>query len=159
MIKGKNSLTEVSTKWGADQIEFLEDLNTVRYCKYTDAGKEHRDFDPLHFLAEVSQHIPNKWEQTVRYMGICSSRTRGAAKNTVITDFNPIDLDKPKPSRTWAACMKQIFEFDPLICPKCGANMKIKSFITDDKEIQRITEHHRLPAWRAPPAIKKKFLA
>lgn len=32
------------------RIEFLEDLNTVRYIKYTDSGKEHRDFDPLHLL-------------------------------------------------------------------------------------------------------------
>ena len=142
------------------RIEFFEDLNTVRYIKYTDSGKEHKDFDPLHFLAEVSQHIPNKWEQTVRYMGICSARTRGAAKNnSVIHAPLQIDTDKPAPSRTWAACMKKIFEFDPLVCPKCGANMKIKAFITDSKEITRITEHHKLPAWRAPPPIKKKFLA
>ena len=139
----------------------VEDLNTVRYIKYTDSGKEHKDFDPLHFLAEVSQHIPNKWEQTIRYMGIYSARTRGAARNAFAdtTDSSPTSIDKPKPSRTWAACMKQIFEFDPLLCPKCGGNMKIKSFITDNKEIHKITEHLKLPAWRAPPPIKKKFLA
>lgn len=143
------------------RIEFLEDLNTVRYIKYTDSGKEHKDFDPLHFLAEVSQHIPNKWEQTVRYMGICSARTRGAAKNTYssINTAVTTDIDKPKPSKTWAACMKQLFEFDPLLCPKCGDNLKIKSFITNNKEIKKITEHHKLPAWRAPPPIKKKYLA
>ena len=93
-----------------------------------------------------------KQSQTVRYMGICSARTRGAAKSTYsFINAAVTDIDKPKPSKSWAACMKQIFEFDPLECPKCGSTMKIKSFITDSNEIRKITAHHMLPAWRAPP--------
>ena len=80
------------------RLEFLEDLNTVRYIKYTDSGKEHKDFDPLHFLAEVSQHIPNKWEQTIRYMGIYSARTRGAARNAFADTTHAVNAF-PRPMR------------------------------------------------------------
>jgi hypothetical protein len=27
-------------------------------------------FDPLEFLAELSSHLPNVWEQTTRYYGV-----------------------------------------------------------------------------------------
>ena len=47
----------------------------VRYHK--PKTRESRDFTPLKFLAEISQHIPDKWEQTTRYFGILSARSRG----------------------------------------------------------------------------------
>jgi len=34
-------------------------------------------FDPLDFLAEVTQHIPNKGEHQVRYYGMYSNKKRG----------------------------------------------------------------------------------
>ena len=58
---------------------------------------------------------------------------------------------KPKPSRTWAACMKRVFEVDPLVCPKCGSQMKIKAFITDSKEIKRLCQNLGIIPWHAPP--------
>ena len=34
-------------------------------------------FDPLDFLAEVTQHIPNKGEHQIRYYGAYSNKSRG----------------------------------------------------------------------------------
>jgi hypothetical protein len=34
-------------------------------------------FDPLDFLAEVTQHIPNKGEHQIRYYGWYSNKSRG----------------------------------------------------------------------------------
>ncbi len=34
-------------------------------------------FDPLDFLAEVTQHIPNKGEHQTRYYGFYSNKKRG----------------------------------------------------------------------------------
>ena len=50
--------------------------------------------------------------------------------------------------------MKKVFELDPLECPKCGAEMKIKSFITDPREIERIRKNLNLPQERAPPKLR-----
>ena len=34
-------------------------------------------FDPLDFLAEVTQHIPDAGEQLIRHYGWCSNKSRG----------------------------------------------------------------------------------
>ena len=34
-------------------------------------------FDPLDFIAEITQHIPNKGEHTIRYYGFYSNKARG----------------------------------------------------------------------------------
>jgi len=49
--------------------------------------------------------------------------------------------------------MKRTFEIDPLICPKCGGTMKIKAFITDPREIDRITKNLGFASQRAPPKL------
>jgi hypothetical protein len=37
-------------------------------------------FDPVEFLARLSVHVPNSREQTVRYMGFYSNKSRGMRK-------------------------------------------------------------------------------
>jgi hypothetical protein len=146
-----------------NRLEFVEETQTVQYHKLSSSGSisETREFEPLNFLAELSQHIPGKWEQTTRYFGAYSARTRGARRiNYASSDIaEPLPEPVSKPSASWAAAMKQIFEFDPLVCPKCGSNMKIKSIITDSAEIKKILKYYNLSAWRAPPAIKKTDIA
>ena len=131
--------------------------SVIQYASFKDGIKNVRTFTPLLFLAEASQHIPNIWEQTVRYMGKYSARTRGANKeNKAPMADNPLPLPEPihKPSANWARLIKKIFEFDPLICSKCGSAMKIKAFITDHNEISRITKNLGIQDQRAPPKIK-----
>ncbi|MCB0323949.1 MAG: hypothetical protein KDD69_10260 [Bdellovibrionales bacterium] len=59
----------------------------VRYVKRLDAAPVEEEqpgegsvrfFSPLEFLAELSCHIPRVFEQTTRYFGAYSPRTRGA---------------------------------------------------------------------------------
>ena len=42
--------------------------------------------------------------------------------------------------RTWARLLKEIFEIDPLLCT-CGTRMRIVSFITDPRVVDRILRH------------------
>jgi hypothetical protein len=135
----------------------------VRYVERLDAlapeeGSE-RSFSPLEFLAELSCHIPRVFEQTTRYFGAYSPRTRGAKRRDerfqklLENNFEPLEHSAPRraPSQSWARCMKLVFEVDPLHCPKCGSEMKIKSFIHSAQEIERLCEHLGLQSWRAPP--------
>jgi hypothetical protein len=55
----------------------------------------------------------------------------------------------------WAACIKRIYEIDPLECPKCKAQMRIIAFIQDEHSIKDIMRAEGLPDFRAPPAIPK----
>jgi hypothetical protein len=141
------------------RLELIESTGSepfVRVHKVTDDSYQSRDFDPLSFLAELSQHIPDIWEQTTRYVGVYSARTRGAKRLKL--DFpGPLpEIDPPeKPSHYWATSMKQVFELDPLECPKCGAQMKIKAFIHDQSEIKRLCKNLGEIPWRAPPPISQ----
>ena len=89
-------------------------------------------FKPLDFLANVTQHIPDKGEHQIRYYGFYSNKKRGMRGKKDPTD------GKSQPSipegdttfvkkckMTWATLIKCVYEVDPLKCPKCGGTMKI----------------------------------
>ena len=116
-------------------------------------------FDPLDFLAEVTQHIPNKGEHQIGYYGFYSNKSRGMREK----DHKPVAMPgQPEPDTpfirkcrfTWAALIKAVYEVDPLKCPKCGGTMKIVAFIEESKIIEKILRHCELwkePAPRPPP--------
>ena len=112
-------------------------------------------FDPLDFLAEVTQHIPHKGEHQIRYYGWYSNKKRGMRAKAA----GEQKAQKPPGKRqltTWAALIKLVYEVDPLTCPKCGGTMKIIGFIDQDDVIERILRHRGL--WRKnpprPPPVK-----
>jgi hypothetical protein len=128
-------------------------------------------YDPLDFLAEVTQHIPNKGQHQIRYYGWYSNKKRGMQ---VKRCSELVEGKKPKPAQvsgqsepdtpyrrkcrmTWAALIKVVYEVDPLKCPKCGGTMKIVSFIEESLVIEKILRHCDLwkePAPRPPPQNK-----
>ena len=82
------------------------------------------------FLAEVTQHIPNKGEHQIRYYGWYSNKKRGMqekkGKSVAAPGHNEPDTAFRRKCRmTWAALIKCVYEVDPLKCPKCGGQMKI----------------------------------
>ena len=126
-------------------------------------------FDPLDFLAEVTQHIPNKGEHQIRYYGWYSNKKRGLQeKKNPKVEQKPGMPEPDTPFRkkcriTWAALIKAVYEVDPLKCPKpvlsetevCGGTMKIISFVKEAKIIEKILRHCELwkePAPHPPPA-------
>jgi hypothetical protein len=94
----------------------------------------------LDFLAEVTQHIPNKREHQIRYYGFYSNKNRGLQKKRYselaeekkprveqIPAMPETDTPFRKKCRiTWAALIKAVYEactepgrsVDPLKCPK-----------------------------------------
>ena len=126
-----------------------------------------RNFSPMEFLAELSVHVPRTFEQTTQFFGVHSPRARGKKRREerfqqlLQNNFEPpcgelvesVDSPLPRrqPSQSWARCMKLVFEVDPLLCPKCGSVMKIKSFVQHPGEIERICKSLGLVSSRAPP--------
>jgi hypothetical protein len=92
-------------------------------------------FEPLEFLAEVTQHIPEKGQHQILYFGYYSNKQRGMRKKRINVENKQIcsacevdDTDKDfakKRRMTWAALIKSVYEVDPLECPNCGGRMKI----------------------------------
>jgi hypothetical protein len=124
-------------------------------------------FQPLDFLAELIQHIPNKGEHLIRYYGYYSNKARGLRARNVGQGRAQRDLPSPAAPnspddkgwqrsatlnrRRWAVLIKHIYQADPLLCPKCGGHMKIIAFIEAHQGdvIRRILEHCGL--WHDPP--------
>ncbi len=48
------------------------------------------------------------------------------------------------PSKGWAEMIRKVYETDPLLCPRCGGEMRIIAFIEDHKVIDRIIRHLKL---------------
>jgi hypothetical protein len=137
---------------------------------FYDAGDQGiQQFYPLEFLAKLSSHIPGNYESITRYYGEYSYRRRGERKKQQVvirqaTEALPdIIPDKRACNRSWASLIKRIFEIDPLVCDKCGSDMKIIAFITKEHEIVRLLEHLQIPkfkpakAMRSPPIPQNLF--
>jgi hypothetical protein len=107
----------------------------------------------------------------VRYYGWYSNRGRGerekrkqavASLPDVPTRVEIIDVSEYRPNKfpspKWRECIKKAWEVDPLVCPKCGSEMKIISFISEADVIRKILEHLELweektPVERGPPDL------
>ena len=112
-------------------------------------------FDALEFLAVLSVHIPKTYESITRYYGRYSCRRRGERAK-----LSPPPPDEPESDyrreflrSSWAACIKRIYEIDPLECPKCETQMRIIAFIQDAHSIKDIMKSQGIPDFQAPPRI------
>ncbi len=96
----------------------------------------------------------------MRYFGFYSSKARGRRATADAAHGTIVEADGTHTSphhtrRRWAALIKQVWQVDPLLCPRCGTRLKILSFIqpTQADVIQNILKHCGL--WqqpsRAPP--------
>jgi hypothetical protein len=67
-------------------------------------------------------------------------------------------------TRAWARLIKQVYEVDPLVCPRCGSGMRIIAFIEQPAVIGKILtrlglcsalSHSKGPALsRSPPLAR-----
>ena len=116
-----------------------------------------KEFDAVDFILSLVSHIPNKCEQMVRYNGYYSNVCQGRRKKDNIEgpDFVVQDDEHTKgANKSWARLIKKIYEVDPLICPKCGGQMRIIAFIEDYKIVKKILDYlgiYELKRDRLPP--------
>jgi hypothetical protein len=104
---------------------------------------------PLEWIHRITSHIPDPGKHCQRFYGAYSNRGRipvaaadgktaglPAAKHP-----EPDNSDCSRQTRsTRARLIRKIFEADPLLCP-CGGRMRIVSFITDPRIVDRILRH------------------
>ncbi len=92
----------------------------------------------------------------IRYYGLYANAHQGKKKKVgVDPSCPPIIEDEASfiPSCGWADMIRKVYEIDPLICPKCGGQLRIISFIENYKVIDKIIDHLKLTfkAERPPP--------
>ena len=169
-VKGREALAQyiIRSSFSLEKIQYIEASGTVIYRSKMGHGKNRKNFELYsaeEFIARITQHIPEKSFQLVRYYGWYSNRLRGdrrknksAAGSKVSTDAAEIlkitePQQKKMPSKTWRECIKKVWEVDPLECPKCGGEMKIISFIDESLLIRRILGHLELWQEHVPKGL------
>ena len=91
----------------------------------------------------------------IRYYGLYSNAHRGKIRKAGALSFYPpiIEGEYHVPSKGWAEMIRKVYEVDPLLCPRCGGQMRI---------IDRIIGHLELTleAERPPPprVLQQEFL-
>ncbi|KAA3593402.1 MAG: transposase [Candidatus Scalindua sp. AMX11] len=168
--EGKEAISQyiIRNTFSLEKLTYNEKTNTVIYQSKMTPGKNKRNFQiytPEEFIAAITQHIPEKSFQMVRYYGWYSNKSRGVRKKQGILkpgespEQGPVNIEiidvsdyKPPriPSKKWRECIKKIYEVDPLCCPKCGGEMKIISFINEFLIVKQILEH--LGLWVQKPS-------
>jgi hypothetical protein len=125
-------------------VEDSEDGIAKVVCTSKDR-KSRKVFTALDWLASLTTHFPGRYEQTVRYYGWYSNKSRGMRKKAD-TDDNipavmPNDISSKESRQNWARLIQKIYEVDPLLCPKCQGTMKIVAFIEELEIIEKILRH------------------
>ena len=53
---------------------------------------------------------------------------------------------------TWAILIAQVYEVDPLTCPRCSAQMRVLAVITEPEEVRKLLRH-LVKIGRSPPGF------
>jgi hypothetical protein len=53
---------------------------------------------------------------------------------------------------TWAKLIAQVYEVDPLVCPRCSAQMRVLAVITEPEEVRKILRQ-LVKIGRSPPGF------
>ena len=121
------------------------------------------DLSPLELLEKLSKLIPPPRKHRHRYYGVLAPnaplrKAVTAQASSIVKDMPAKEISKetePCQSRgaryLWAALLARIYEVLPLICPHCGAEMRLIAAITDQPSIARILTHIGEPG--KPPPI------
>jgi hypothetical protein len=148
MMRSPVSLTRLRFTPGAKEVVYArKDGHDA-----SEPGEDER-VDAEDFVARVLVQIPQPRRHVVRYYGAYSNRARGQrhkAEGRLEGNVSG-EAEEPIPPpperaalrRRWANLIRRVYEVDPLVCPRCGAEMRIIGSITEPKVIRRILDHIR----------------
>jgi hypothetical protein len=145
-----------------EKITFIEDTGRVLYRSAMTHGKNKKNFELLpaeEFIAGVTQHIPKKGFQMVRYYALYSNRSMGQRRKEGMlrpvdtppekedsVDFTILDVSDYDPprvlSRIWRELIIKVWEVDPAM----RHEMKIISLVQDPDVIRQVLKH--LGLWK-----------
>ena len=117
------------------------------------------------FVGRIAALIPPARKHLVRYYGALGPRSplrravSQAARRKVgaaelgtgysVTLLGEVSRAARKAARAsaraWAACIKRVFEVNPVLCAKCGGSMALAAIILDDGELSRILGNQGWP--------------
>ncbi len=145
--------------WDAERGEVTYQARPKR-SKGPSGGIER--WDVLEFIARATDHIPEPGQQLVRNWGYYANASRAKRRresrlpnSSNDNQSEPREQDQSDGHRqrrlSWAKMIQKVYEIDPLLCPFCGGEVKILSFIIKPKTIKKILDSMDLPSQKPVP--------
>jgi len=94
----------------------------------------------------------------------CSSRPAGMEADARQDSMKPISepptrtLPESASRSAWARLIAQVYEVNPLVCPRCASEMRVLAVITDTAEVKKIL-HHMIKIGCPPPGLDPSLLS
>jgi len=153
--------------------ERLEELDAHRLIyslpKPAPDGRTQLILSPLELIGRIAVLVPPPRQHRHRYYGVLAPNSPLRSAVTALAPENagaenvsppaeaPTEDDSSSASvrssarYLWVVLLARIYEAFPLICPICGAEMRIIAFITEAVDVRKILTHIGEPA--TPPRI------
>ena len=153
------------------RLSYKPEKDLVRYWPKKGRPEDPAVFEwtPIEFLARLARLIPPARRHLLRYHGALAPRSplRSAVTRAAREEVSYKELAAGVPvagiravvaageraiskavsaaAKSWAACLRRVFEIDPLICPSCQTPLVPIAIITQDQELARLLAHLGLP--------------
>jgi hypothetical protein len=158
----------VRPRFALERMEQVnEDRIVYRLPEPQRDGRTALSLTPLEFIDHLAALIPPPRLHRHRYHGVLAPNAplRLAAtaygRDADLTHPPPPSVASPPTAAApsgrspahylWAMLLARLFTSLPLVCPNCGADMRIVAFITETAPVRRILNHIGEPA--EPPRI------
>jgi hypothetical protein len=156
--------------FAAERLEELDEHRLIYSLpKPTPDGRTQLILSPLELIGRIAALVPPPRQHRHRYYGVLAPNSplrsavtalapeSGESENASLQHEVPTEDDSScatvrSPARyLWVVLLARIYEVFPLICPMCGAEMRIIAFITEAVDVRKILSHIGEPA--IPPRI------
>ena len=143
--------------FASERLNWLREGEQLSYAlpKPLPNGCQVLHLTPLELLDKLAKLIPPPRKHRLRYYGVfapnaplrkvVTAQIDKAVASTIPTAPKNANETESRPNHgacyLWAALLARIYEVLPLVCPHCGAEMRLIAAITDKPSIERILIH------------------
>jgi hypothetical protein len=105
-------------------------------------GRNFEALDPLEWLARISDHIPDPGQYRTILYGEYSNRVTGARQRPEpdLSEQTAAEPSRRRCSPAGARLIAKVHQVDPLLCTRCGQQMTMVAFLTDQLPIRTILD-------------------
>ena len=169
-VEGRRRLAEylLRAPFSLEKITWNEKTRKVIYRSKRSwhTKKNYQIFSATDFIAATVEHIPPKSQQTVRYYGLYSNKSRGLAaklgsprprlrelsepRHAAPSDptLFPLPAAEAKSARAlrplWRDLIMKVWGEDPLLCPCCKGTMRVVGTMMRREEVEFYLRLHGL---------------
>ena len=114
----------------------------------------------VHYYGLYSSRCKARWQHWPHVARVAPTAWKDSHPEQLPTDLGHSNAQTiPQQARrsAWARLIAKVYEVDPLICPRCGSEMKLIALITNPPEVAKI-RRHLIKIGRAPPGLDSRSL-